>query len=178
MTRPLLLSLLMALCALPSVSQGAISGRDLLTQKSVEISPGKKGTVVVFLSSKCPCSDSHLPVLKQLSADFRDFNFVAVHSNADEAPESTKAYFAAAKLAFPVLQDENLRLANDLRANKTPHAFVLSPEGKVLYRGGVTSSANAPDAKRQYLRDTLRELSEGKALSQSETRTLGCVIAR
>lgn len=159
-------------------SYASVSGQALLTGKVLEVKPGKNGTVLVFLSASCPCSNNHVPVLRKLAEDFKDFSFVAIHSNADEPLEMSKNYFEAAKLPFPVLQDEKTKLADEYRAFKTPHSYVLSPEGKILYKGGVTSSASASASDKQYLRDALSDVSEGKALRVSEGRTLGCVIAR
>ena len=117
---------------LASQAFASVSGQGLLTGKMLNVKPGNKGTVVVFLSAKCPCSDSHVPVLKKLAEEFKDFSFVAIHSNADEQIDSSKSYFETAKLPFPVLQDEKSKIADEYRAFKTPHVFVLSPEGKIL----------------------------------------------
>lgn len=155
-----------------------LSGTRLSDGKSVELAAGKKGSVLVFLSTKCPCSNSHLPMLKQLAAEYKDFSFWAVHSNADEPLSQTSAYFKEAALPFPVIQDADGKLADEFKALKTPHAFLLSPEGKILYRGGVTSSANAAEAKKHYLHDALAEVERGAAVSVENARTLGCVIAR
>lgn len=155
-----------------------ISGTDLATAKPLKVEAGKKGTVVVFMSAKCPCSNQHVPVLTKLAEEFKDFSFVAVHSNTDETAAEAKAYFAAAHLPFPVLQDEKARIADEYKAFKTPHAYVLGADGKVVYRGGVTSSASAAHTDKQYLRNALADLTEGKAVQQADTRTLGCVIAR
>jgi len=173
-----LLVLLFPLLCFAAPTSATISGTALLTGKALEVSPGKIGTVMVFLSSNCPCSNSHVPLLKKVAEDFKDFSFVAVHSNSDEPLEKSKPYFKAAQLPFPVLQDHNAKLADEYRALKTPHVFVLSPAGKVLYRGGVTSSATAAPTDTQFLREALSDITEGKPLRRSEGRTLGCVIAR
>jgi len=172
---PLLLCLLLAIAP---EANAALSGNDLLTGKTVDIKPGGKGTVVVFLSASCPCSNAHIAAMKKLSEDFKSFAFAAIHSNADEALEPSRKYFRAAQLPFPVLQDTGAKIADEYKASKTPHAYVLSPEGKIVYKGGVTSSASAAPAAKQYLRNALADLSAGRAVQQNETRTLGCMIAR
>ncbi|MFK5047747.1 thioredoxin-like domain-containing protein, partial [Klebsiella pneumoniae] len=89
----------------------------------------------VFLSTKCPCSNSHVALVKQLAKDFPAFAFVAVHSNRDETVAEARAYFR--DFGLPVLQDEKSRLADEFKASKTPHAYVLAAgDGKVLYHGG------------------------------------------
>ncbi|UYL07777.1 redoxin family protein [Bdellovibrio sp. SKB1291214] len=158
----------------------SVDGTDVLNGKFVhlETKSAKKGTVVIFMSAKCPCSASHESLLKDMSAQYKDFNFIAVHSNSDETSEVTKNHFAEASLPFPVIQDSKSRLANELGALKTPHAFVLSPAGEVLYQGGVTDSHVGPSAKKQFLKDALEDLQAGKTVRMKEGRALGCFIQR
>ncbi len=156
-------------------------GTNLSDSKPITVSvesPGKRGLVVVFLSTKCPCSSSHILELKDLAKKFDQFRFVGIHSNSDESPELAKVFFSALELPFPVIQDEKAKIADELKAFKTPHAYVFGPQGEVLYRGGVTNSANGPTADEHYLADALAELSAGRPVKVSDTRTLGCVIAR
>lgn len=155
-----------------------LKGVDLIGGKPLEVAAGKKGTVVVFLSAVCPCSNSHVPVLKKLAVEFRDFSFVAVHSNVDEEKADAVKYFRAAELPFPVLQDERGLLAEEFKALKTPHAFLLDPEGKVLFKGGVTNSHEASTAGKHYLRDALGDVSSGRPVAITESRPLGCGISR
>src|SRR5689334_6655432 len=72
------------LCALPS----QISGIDLVHGGKVkmELSKPRLGTVIVFLSSKCPCSASHQPALNELAQEFEKdgFRFVGVNANTNE----------------------------------------------------------------------------------------------
>jgi len=155
-----------------------ISGLDLVTGKTTQVRPGTKGTVAIFLSSKCPCSNSHMNVLKKLAQEFKDFNFVAIHSNADETAEQAGIYFKAAGLPFPVVQDESSHLADSLKALKTPHAYVFSLSGEILFKGGVTSSHEGDTGSKQYLREALEDIRAGREVRVKEARTLGCAIAR
>lgn len=138
----------------------------------------KMGTVVVFLSAVCPCSDSHVPEIKKLSTSFPNFNFIVINSNQDEDIETSQKYFIEKDLAIPVIKDQDAKLAKMLDAYKTPHAFILNKSGNVIYQGGVTDSSKLQDAKKFYLQKSLQELSDNKAVSEPITRTLGCVISR
>jgi hypothetical protein len=155
-----------------------VTGTDLLTGNPVVVQPGKLGTVVIFMSAVCPCSNSHIEIVKKLAADFKDFNFVAVHSNRDEAPDAAKKYFTTAALGFPVIEDAQDKLADEFRALKTPHAFVLAANGKTVFKGGVTNSHEGPTADKHYLRDALTDVQAGRPVKLSEVRTLGCAISR
>lgn len=155
-----------------------ISGVNVIDQKNVEQGLGPNLTVVVFLSAKCPCSDSHIVELKALAKDFPNASFIGVHSNFDENADDTKAYFQKAALPFPVIQDVKAYYANEFHALKTPHAFVIDAKGQVLYKGGVSDSHDFAKSKRHYLREALNDLKAGKTVATAEGRTLGCTITR
>lgn len=178
MTVPMKFALTLFALLATSPSWAAIEGHNLFDNKKQELQAGKKGTVLVFLSAKCPCSNSHVEILKQLAKDYPHFNFAAIHSNSDESLADARNYFEAAALPFPVLQDEKAKLADQFKALKTPHTFLLSPEGKILYSGGVTNSAVAGSADRQYLREALSDIEAGREVKLSEGRSLGCIIKR
>src|SRR5438445_9773392 len=93
----------LALAAIPLTH---LEGLDVVNGNSIKINVAEsnKGTVLVFLSAKCPCSASHEELLNKLASDFKDFTFVAIHSNADENAADTKAHFEKAHLNFPVVQ--------------------------------------------------------------------------
>ena len=161
-------------------SDAPLSGSDLVTGKWTTVNPksATKATVVAFLSAKCPCSKSHEKTLNELSKEFSEFNFVAVHSNSDEPALSSAEYFKSAGLLFPVLQDKDSQIANAFGALKTPHVFIVSPSGECLYNGGVDDSKSSGNAKKRYLKNALIDLREGRTPSEKTTRTLGCIIQR
>jgi peroxiredoxin len=137
-----------------------------------------KGTVLVFLSSKCPCSASHMVEIKDLAKDYPMFRFIGVNSNSDETLESAKAFFAAQGFPFPILRDEKAQIADEFRAVKTPHAFILAFDGKKLFQGGVSNSATFPRADRKYLREALEDIKGDQPVRTPLARALGCTISR
>lgn len=155
-----------------------LNGADLFTGQPVEIAAGEKGTVVVFLSAQCPCSASHAGEIKKIAAEYPAFRFVGVHSNSNEGKELTQGYFKDVKLNFPVLQDTDGKIAEQFRALKTPHAFLVAGDGKILYKGGVTDSKDCSKSGRNFLREALEDVSKGKKVRTAEARTLGCAISR
>jgi hypothetical protein len=177
------LSLLLA--AAFAVSSGfaafpQFSGLDLATghNTAVAVPAGAKALAVVFLSAKCPCSRSHEPVLADLARRHPGIAFAGVHSNQDEALSAARTHFAEAGLPFPVLQDERDAWADRYGALKTPHLFLISPSGEILYRGGVDDSRHAERASQHYLADALDAVEAGRRPAVTESRALGCVIRR
>ncbi len=156
-----------------------VDGVDILTQAKVhQTVDGKKGLVIVFLSAKCPCSDSHVNELKSLYKDYPAFSFVAVNANVDETLSVAQEYFKRVGFEFPVVKDNNTEIADRYKAFKTPHAFVVNNDAKIVYQGGVSSSRQFATAEHKYLRDALANIQDGKPVAVAESRTLGCVISR
>ena len=139
------------------------------------LNTSKTPVVLVFISAKCPCSQAHQPVLKELASQYQGkVSFLGVVSN--EEPEAL-AHFQAASLGFPVIADHNHFLADKYGARATPHAFVIR-EGALLYQGGIDSSHDPKTAKEHYLRTILAVLDRNETLPFSEKRSLGCLIRR
>ncbi len=157
-----------------------IEGVDLATQQKKLLSLDQKTpSVVVFLSSKCPCSHAHEASLNALATEFqkKGVKFLGVHANADEQTAIDRAHFKKAGLAFPVVADESGVLANSFGALKTPHAYVVK-NGEIVYQGGVDSSADPAKADKFYLRDALTAVSAGLKPKIAQARALGCIIKR
>ena len=156
-----------------------ISGTDLLTEKPVQVTAeGKKGLVVIFLSAECPCSNSHIEEIRALTQENPEFSFIGIHSNIEESRSLTQNYFKKAALPFPIVHDFKQVLADQFKALKTPHVFIISGSGDVLFQGGVSDSRNFESSKKKYLRDALADIKNHQAVRVSNARTLGCVISR
>lgn len=173
------MKLLLAILVFSTISFSQVyRGYDYIHGSTLEILPEKKGTVLVFVSARCPCSNSHLFHLQDLVKQFPDFKFIGVHSNQDESLDLGKTYFAPKKLNYPVLRDEGAKLANQFGALKTPHAFVISADDKILYAGPVSSSIIFQEADSHYLQEFLESLKTGNPPPTIKKRPLGCYISR
>lgn len=148
------------------------NGREVTIKTSESL-----GTVLVFLSVKCPCSNSHIEEIKRLNVKFKEFKFVGIHSNYSESLKEGLKYFNQSNLNFPVIHDKDSSIAKLLGAVKTPHAYVINPTGKIIYRGGVTNRSNALKASKKYLEMSLSDIRSGKLPRVAERKTLGCYIA-
>jgi len=65
-------------------------------------------------------------------------------------------------------------------AKTTPHMYVISAEGTLVYQGAIDgiSSTKISDIDRaeNYVRSALKDLSEGKAVRTAITRPYGCSV--
>jgi len=159
---------------------GPVSGTDLKSGQQITLNSlhPYKGRVVLFLSAKCPCSKSHEATLGLLAQKHSSFQFVGIHSNADESVTLAKSHFSRSPISFPILQDSDGKLADSFRAFKTPHAFILGPRGECWFEGGVDNSKEAPKADEFYLASALERLENGLEPIDKKARTLGCIIKR
>lgn len=138
----------------------------------------KKNKVIVFLNRTCPCTQQNIPYLNKLVKEFPGIEFIGVHSKKGGTLLEIKEVVENYQPDFPVVDDNNLLIANILKANRTPQAFILSEDNNILYNGGVTDRTNPANAKNTYLKNALAELTAHKDITEKETRSLGCVIIR
>jgi peroxiredoxin len=139
---------------------------------------GDKATVVIFLSKDCPCSKGNLDYINQLSQEFKNFRFIGIHSKLHSTVEDVQNYLQDKKLNFEVYNDNDLKIADQFKALKTPHAFIVSTNGDVVYNGGITNTTFPRNAKEFFLKDALTNIENHKLPAKAETRTLGCFILR
>lgn len=139
---------------------------------------GKNYLVVYFLSSSCPCSQSHFDHLNDLEKKYKDFSFIGLNSNKNTSKENAKKYFNKFKIKFPILLDKKLEFANAYGALKTPHVFIVNKAGEIIFQGGATNSRNTKRATKFYLSNALEQLSNGKKLKIKNAKALGCYIQR
>lgn len=146
--------------------------------QTIDIAAVKKPAVIIFLSKDCPCSRGNLDYLNELASEFKDVQFFGIHSKKGTRPEEVKTYLQDKKVNFDVLNDSDLKIADQFKALKTPHVFVLNVNGEIIYNGGVTNTTSPSNAKDHYLKTTLLEIQNHQPVSHPETRTLGCFITR
>lgn len=79
-----------------------------------------------------------------------------------------------------VLLDESGQLGHRYEAKTTPHMFIVGPDGKLLYMGGIDSiaSTDPEDLKnaKPYLKLALAEAMAGKPVTEAVTKPYGCNI--
>lgn len=78
------------------------------------------------------------------------------------------------------LMDEDGRVGRAYAARVTPHMYIIDPQGRLAYAGGIDSiaSARVGDIAQatNHIRQALGEIAAGKPLSVSTSRPYGCTI--
>ena len=140
--------------------------------------------VVAFLGTECPLAKLYGPRLKALSDRFKadDVQFIGVCSNVQDSLTEVQAYCDKAGISFPVLMDTEQRLADVLKAERTPEVILLNEMRQSVYRGRVDDQYAISVAKLKPHREDLALAIEsallGKQPDISETETVGCLIGR
>lgn len=79
-----------------------------------------------------------------------------------------------------VLLDPTGKVGKEYKAKTTPHMFVIDPEGKIIYAGGIDSKASrAPQTDPEvtnYVSQALNEAMAGKEVSVKTARPYGCGV--
>jgi peroxiredoxin len=148
---------------------------------------------VYFICNHCPHSLAWEDRLLGIVRDFSDrVSSVFINPSDPERllPNGQPAFpeDAAPQLAvharekqFPVpyLTDPDQTVADLYAAVRTPHAFVFTRNGGLVYRGTVDDSEEDPNAvTRHFLRDALDAAVAGRPVVVPETPLQGCGIKR
>ncbi|MGC1176199.1 thioredoxin family protein [Polaromonas sp.] len=150
-----------------------------------------KGKLVVleWTNPGCPFVQKHYSGNMQgLQKEFAGKGVVWLSINSTEADSGD--YLVPGKLAgwmrdkqaaaSATLMDESGNIGQLYGAKTTPHMYIVSPQGQLVYAGAIDSipSARGDDIKTatNYVRKGLNEALSGKAISTASTRAYGCSI--
>lgn len=143
--------------------------------------PATKAIVLIFLGPECPISQRYIPKLNRLATaqDTNRVEFFGVIAGQSMTRTQAVAFAKEYAITFPVLFDNGLALARWLRPTHMPEAFVLKPDGDVVYRGRIDdwyASPGKPRAAAQHheLRDAIAAVLAGKTPPKIFAPPVGC----
>jgi peroxiredoxin len=149
-----------------------------------------KTVVLEWVNPGCPFVRKHYDSanMQGLQKEFTAKNVVWLAVNSTEKAASD--YLAPPQLAgwmkdkagapTATLMDEEGTVGKAYGARTTPHLYIVSPKGTLVYAGGIDSiaSARASDIEKatNYVRQGLGEALAGKPVSVSTSPPYGCSI--
>ena len=141
----------------------------------------KSDCILIFLSPECPLCQSYTLTINQLNKSFPESRIIAVFPGKIYSNKEITAFFEKYNLEINSIVDKDYYLAKKFNASITPQAFLLSPEGKVLYSGAIDNWAPELGKKRNiitkhYLKDAVRQRIDGEMINISTTEAIGCKI--
>jgi hypothetical protein len=148
------------------------------------LQPEGKASVLFFITSDCPISNSYAPEVQRICAEYSpkkvSCNLVYVDPDltiADVRKHLKEFHYSG----VPAILDPTQKLVRAAGASVTPEAALIGPSGQVLYRGRIDNvyaslGKRRPEATEKDLRKALEETLSGKAVSTPVTKAIGCYI--
>lgn len=153
---------------------------------------GYKGKFVVleWANHDCPFVRKHYDSanMQRLQKGYtgKDVVWLTIGSSAPGTqghfPPETWNQLTQKKNASPtaVLLDPEGKVGRLYGAQTTPHMYVISPEGKLLYQGAIDNipSADPDDIPRakNYVASALNEAMSGKPVTTTSSKAYGCSV--
>lgn len=149
-----------------------------------------KWVVLEWINHDCPFVKKHYDQghMQKLQTDITaaggvwlTINSSAPGTQGHLTPE-TAASITTAKNAKPtaVLLDPTGATGKAYAAKTTPHLYLISPEGILVYQGAIDSNPSAKTADIQgatnYIAQAWAEVQAGKPVSVAESQAYGCSV--
>ena len=149
-------------------------------EHSLKSLAGAKGVVILFIATKCPVSNAYNERMEKLAQDYKakGVNVVGINANNTEPAAEVKSHAADKGLTFTILKDDGNKIADRLGATRTPEAYVLDANMKLVYHGRIDNSQKIEGITANDLRDALDEMLAGKAVTKTGGAAFGCSIKR
>ncbi|MBC8140522.1 MAG: redoxin domain-containing protein [Armatimonadetes bacterium] len=142
----------------------------------------QKATAVLFVSAKCPCSNSYnerIAGFVKKYAGNPNVRLVAVYANADETAAEIAAHAKTHGFTMPVLQDADGLGAKHFGATVTPQAFVLDASHVLRYAGRIDDAREIADVTTHEFESAIEAVASGNdAGIPKATRAFGCAVVR
>ena len=163
----------------------AVNGQNV----SLSSYSGSKAVVIIFTSNYCPFSKLYEARIKKFHEDFNTkgvqlllINPNNPQSSADDSVEEMKARAEKNGYSFPYLADKEQKVSSELKALKTPQAFVLVPSAgtfNVVYNGAIDDNPQVEtDVSKEYLKEAVEAVLNGSSPSSAKTYPTGCIIKK
>jgi thiol-disulfide isomerase/thioredoxin len=137
-------------------------------------------TVVTFIATECPVSNSYNQRMTELYKDYtaKDVKFIFVNANRSEPASEVRDHAKRVGFPFAVYKDPDNVLADRFDAQVTPESFVIDSLGAIRYHGSIDDNMNESRMRTRRLRVALDALLAGNPVPQTETKAFGCTIKR
>jgi peroxiredoxin len=148
-------------------------------QHSLDDLADKKVVVVVFTCNSCPVATDYEERILAMAKKFADrVTVVAINVNRvpEDSLEKMKVRAEEKKFPFVYLFDESQQIAKDFGAAFTPEFFVLGPDRKIVYMGGMDDNSNAAQVGENFLDPAIEAALAGTKPKVAEAVARGCRI--
>jgi peroxiredoxin len=142
-----------------------------------------KIVVLEWTNSQCPIVQRVYSekIMQKLYSQYQDKNvaWLAINSSYFATNELDRQWAADQSIAYPVLNDASGATGHAYHATNTPHMFIVSTDGTLLYQGGIDNDPHgdkSPGDRINYVHQALDEILANKAVSTPRTKAYGCTV--
>src|SRR5262245_27493494 len=183
----LLLLAALTMSASPAHAEGdarPLSFVDLKGTKHVPLdTKGARAVVFFFVVADCPVANYYTSEINAIIKDHagKPVRFFVVHVDPDLTPAAARAHAKEYGITCPVLIDAKHDLVKATGATITPEAVILTPGGKIAYRGRIDDryvelGKRRIAPTRRDVRDALAALLAGRPVKEPRNRAIGCPV--
>lgn len=194
---PLMILGLLALGLLASVAMAKVAPGDAAPDFTLPDTAGQEHTLSSYLKDgntvvlewfnpDCPFIVKHHQKNKTMNEAFakvkdHDVVWLAINSNAEGKQgyglERNQKAVQEYGIPFPVLMDPAGKVGLAYGAKTTPHMFIVTPDGKVVYSGAIDDNSSASTlGETNHVLAALHDLMQGHAVQTAETKPYGCSV--
>ena len=144
------------------------------------LAQGKKATVVMFVSTRCPVSNAYNERMTTLAKKYgaMGVSFVGIDSDQNEPKAEVASFTKEHSFPFPVLVDPGNKVSDAYSAHVTPETYVINSKGVLVYHGRIDNDMDTSNAKTHELADALDATLAGQPVAKAQTKAFGCSIKR
>jgi peroxiredoxin len=143
-----------------------------------------RGRIVVleWTNPQCPFVQRHYSAKYHTMIDLQarvakeDVVWLAVDSSKFVTEASAAAWAKKEKIPYPILLDAAGTVGRAYGAKTTPHMFVISKKGILLYEGAIDDSPRGDTDATNYVAAALDEVLAGKPVTHASTKPYGCSV--
>jgi peroxiredoxin len=147
------------------------------------LGPNTKAAVLFFLAVDCPISNSYIPEMNRIAAEYKARN-IAIYAVYTDPAVSIHAVHQHAQqfgLRVPLIADRTHDLVHRVGATVTPEVAVLDRRGKLVYLGRIDDlyvdfGKRRPAPTQRYLRKALDAVLSGSPVALPNVAPVGCAI--
>jgi peroxiredoxin len=166
---------------LADVKMKDVSGKEVSLKDAVK----KNGVLVMFSCNTCPYVKKNQQRTRDIATYALKNNIGVILLNSNAAERDGSDSFAAMQryakeqgYNWYYAVDEANKLADAFGATRTPENFLFNKEGKLVYHGAIDDNPEETSVQRKHLLVAMDEMLNGKDVTLTKTRSVGCGIKR
>lgn len=145
-----------------------------------------KTVVLEWFNPDCPYVKKHHETHQTMANLYKEYKdkdvvWLAINSGAEGSAttgvdRNTRAV-KELKIKYPILLDESGEIGRTYGATNTPHMYVVSSDGTLIYAGAIDSD-NSPFrlGEVNYVKQALDQHLAGETVEEAKTKAYGCRI--